>query len=138
MSLSPDEERQAARKARIETQDQAARAARNQVLFREINERLRGLNAAALADNGEWICECANEACAERIGMSVEEYETIRDTGRHFFVAPADVHVWPEIERVADRNDRYWIVEKTGPAAATLLTATTSPRAGATAYEPSS
>jgi hypothetical protein len=117
MSPSSDERRQAERKARIEAQDQAARAARTQLLFRGINERLRELNAASLADDGEWICECANDACAERIAMSVKEYETIRDTGHRFFVAPADVHVWPNVHHVAERNDRYWIVEKTGAGA---------------------
>ena len=45
MALSEDDRRQAARKARIETQDQAARVARIQGLFREINERLRELKA---------------------------------------------------------------------------------------------
>jgi hypothetical protein len=114
MSLSANEQRQAARKARIDTQDQAARAARNHVLFREINERLRDLNAASLADDGEWICECANDACAERIGMSVVEYETIRDSRSRFFVAPAAVHVWTDIERVAERNHRFWIVDTMG------------------------
>ena len=84
------------------------------MLFREINERLRELNAASLADSGEWICECANDACAERIGMPVEEYETIRDSRSRFFVAPADVHVWADIERVAQRNHRFWIVETMG------------------------
>jgi hypothetical protein len=117
MSLSRDEQRQAARRTRIEMQDQAARAARIQRLFREINERLRDLNAASLAGSGEWICECANDACAERITMSVAEYETIRDSGPRFFVAAGDVHVWPNVERIAERNDRYWIVEKTGPGA---------------------
>lgn len=117
MALSEDDQRQSARKARIETQDQAARAARIQTLFREINERLRDLNATSLADRGEWICECANDACAERIAMSVEEYETIRDSGARFFVAPGEIHVWPDIERVAERRMGYWIVEKNGAAA---------------------
>jgi hypothetical protein len=117
MALSEDDRRQAARKARIETQDQAARAARIQGLFREINERLRELNAAALADSGEWICECANDACAERIGMPVEEYEAIRDSSGRFFVACADAHVWMNVERVVERRAGYWIVEKISPAA---------------------
>jgi hypothetical protein len=117
MALSEDDQRQAARRARIETQDHAARAARIQGLFREINQRLRDLNAASLADSGEWICECANDACAERIAMSVEEYETIRDAGTRFFVAPGDAHVWPDVERVAERRAGYWIVEKSGTAA---------------------
>jgi hypothetical protein len=136
MSLSRDELRQAERKARIEAQDQAARAARNQMLFRGINERLRGLNAASLADDGEWICECANDACAERVAMSVKEYETIRESRHRFFVAPADVHVWPNVHRVVERNHRYWIVEKIGVGA--RLTTKTNRRPGQLGLPPRS
>jgi hypothetical protein len=46
--------------------------------------------------------------------MSAEEYETIHGDEACFFVAPGDEHVWDDVERVTDRNDRYWIVEKFG------------------------
>jgi hypothetical protein len=100
-----------------DSSDREARAAKNQALFREINERVRVLNEgfAMVIPVGEWICECANETCTERIEMTAEEYETIRSDGARFFVAPADEHVWPDVERVTSRLDhRYWIVEKIG------------------------
>ena len=101
----------AARKARIGAQDDAARAARNEELFRELNERLGDINENAVAEMGgisEWICECADGTCIERVPMSFEEYETIRASGRRFLVAPDDEHV--------QRNNRYWVVEKKGDA----------------------
>ena len=100
--------------------DRQTRAARNQSLFREINERIKDVNDSfsAVTETGEWICECANDTCVERIEMSVNEYEAVRADGARFFVAPGDEHVWPEAEKVTDRNDRYWIVEKFGQAAA--------------------
>ena len=119
MSLSGDEERTAARKARIGAQDDAARVARNEELFRELNERLGDINENAVAEMGgisEWICECADGTCIERVPMSFEEYETIRASGRRFLVAPADEHVQPDVENVVERNDRYWVVEKKGDA----------------------
>src|SRR3954453_5821745 len=95
-----------------------ARAARNQSLFREINERIEdltpGFGSALPVD--EWICECANDACTERVQMSAAEYEAVRSSGDRFFVAPSDDHVWPDVEEVTARNDRYWIVEKVGQA----------------------
>ena len=95
-----------------------ARAARNQSLFREINERIEDLSAGfdLRAPVEEWICECANDACTERIQMSAAEYEAVRNDGARFFVAPSAEHVWPDVEEVTARNERYWIVEKIGPA----------------------
>ena len=97
-----------------EVRGKQERAARNQSLFREVNERVKDVNDGfriftALSD---WVCECANDRCVERIVMSSEEYEHIRANGARFFVAPSAEHVWPDVERVVERQDRYWIVEK--------------------------
>ena len=94
------------------------RAASNQTLFREVNERVKELNDGftLVTPLGEWICECANDTCTERVEMSATEYEKIRGDGARFFVAPGDEHVWPDVELVRERNDRYWIVEKVGRA----------------------
>jgi hypothetical protein len=101
-----------------EQSDRQSRAAKNQSLFREINERIIDLNDAfsGVTETGEWVCECANETCIERIGMSADEYEAIRANPRHFFVAPSDEHVCPDAENVVDRQARYWTVEKLGAA----------------------
>lgn len=89
-------------------------------MFRELNERFEELGeASGLAIlPGEWMCECVNDTCVEQIAMSVEEYEAVRRNGAHFFVASSDEHFRPNVERVLEHNDRYWVVEKTGHAAA--------------------
>jgi hypothetical protein len=99
-------------------EDRGSRAARNQSLFREINERVKQLNEgfSMVLPVGEWICECADDACVERIELSAAEYEAVRDDGTHFLVAPGDEHVYLDVEIVTDRNDRYWVVEKFGTA----------------------
>ena len=96
-----------------------ARAARNQALFREINEATEPMKetAADITPYAEWLCECANGDCLERISMTTGEYRTLRETPTHFAVAPGDQHVIPNIERIVDKTDRYWIVEKLGAAA---------------------
>jgi hypothetical protein len=98
--------------------DRAEHAAGAQSLFREINERVRALNESfsQLLDLGDWICECANESCVERIELSSTAYEQIRQNGARFFVAPSDEHVWPDIENVIERKARYWVIEKVGKA----------------------
>jgi hypothetical protein len=99
-------------------EDRGSRAARKQSLFREINERVKQLNEgfSMVLPVGEWICECADDTCVERIALSAAEYEAIRDDGTHFLVAPGDEHVFFDVEIVTARNERYWVVEKFGTA----------------------
>ena len=97
---------------------QEAQAAKNQSLFREVNERVKDVNASfnPLLELSDWLCECAIETCVERISMTPQEYETVRAKGNHFAVSPDDGHVVPEVERVVEQQDRYWVVEKIGHA----------------------
>jgi hypothetical protein len=94
--------------------DRQERAARNQSLFREINERIEDLNESfgMVLPLGEWICECANDTCVENVEMTAGEYEAIRNNGARFFVAPSKEHLWPDVEVVVGQNEHYWIVEK--------------------------
>jgi hypothetical protein len=79
-----------------------------------VNERVKDINDQfhVFTALGDWICECANESCAERIEMTVREYEHVRSTGQRFFVTAADEHVWPDVELVVERHAKYWVVEK--------------------------
>ena len=92
------------------------RVARNEVLFREINERI----AAAAADHGadghvyEFLCECADEKCLERVALTVAEYERIRGDAKRFVVVQR--HVVPEAERVVLHEAGHDVVEKHGTA----------------------
>jgi hypothetical protein len=69
------------------------RAATNHALFREVNERVRELNEgfSLVRSMDEWICECANDTCLERLTFSAE-YEAVRRDQARFFVAPTDEH----------------------------------------------
>ncbi len=97
---------------------QAAVAARTQSLFRVVNERVKEVNEAfsILVPLGDWICECARHDCAERLALTLAEYSGLRAHPREFAVAPSDLHVLPDVERVVDRTDRFWVVEKYGEA----------------------
>jgi hypothetical protein len=95
------------------------RLARNQTLFREINRRLAALNAGFrdVVERDVYACECANVSCIQHVHVSQAEYAAVRRDARRFFVAPAEEHVFPEVEIVVDKTDRYWVVEKQGVAA---------------------
>lgn len=96
------------------------RAAKTQSLFRLVNERIEPLNEtfSSISRINGYVCECADETCTEPIGMSVGEYEAIRARGNRFAIAPGDSHVWPDVERITEKRDRYWVVEKHGYASA--------------------
>jgi hypothetical protein len=100
--------------AQAEVVEKQQRAATNQALFREVNERVKDVNERfrVFTPLGDWVCECANDWCAERIEMTSEEYEHVRRAGARFFVAPGLEHVWPDVERIVERRSHYWIVEK--------------------------
>jgi hypothetical protein len=96
--------------------DQTAdRVAWNESAFREVNERMRAL-AVELDRTAEFVCECASVGCADRLSLSVDEYERTRTNSRRFVLVAG--HQRPEFERVVENRDGWVVVEKTGQAGA--------------------
>ena len=85
-----------------------ARVAKNEVLFREVNERIRDL--APEDGQTEFLCECGDAACVEPVTMSLSEYEFVRREAARFFVLPG--HEVPDVEDVVERRERFTIVAK--------------------------
>lgn len=92
------------------------RAARNQSLFREVNEKMCELHKAFAAFTGTLTiaCECANVECVQQLEIDPLEYLSIRSEPRHFAVRSG--HVYPEVERVVRERGSYVVVEKEGAA----------------------
>jgi hypothetical protein len=101
------------------------RAAKNQSLLREVNERIEALVAGEsssvfledlrLARPLDLACECMDETCTQRVTLTVAEYEAIRADSNSFFVIPG--HEVPEVEEVVREEDRYLVVAKLGAGA---------------------
>lgn len=101
------------------------RLGRNQLIFREVNERLRDLAETAPDGKTEYLCECGDVTCTNRIELRLVQYEAVRARPNTFFMIPG--HERLEIERVVDQPDGYMIVEKIVPlddAARRALTST--------------
>ena len=97
------------------TEDQEERLAKNESLFRTLNENIRGLASGLRGHEPfEFICECATSGCFERLSLTLEEYERIRQDGTHFLLANGHEDI--EIEQVIARRDGYVVVEKDGVA----------------------
>ena len=104
------------------------RMAKNEALFRSVNERVHELTerlslVGVVEEQGaeEYLCECVDIECMERVRATDEEYERVRSNPLWFFVALG--HVAPEIERVVDENERFAVVEK-GPGERDIVIAT--------------
>jgi hypothetical protein len=89
---------------------QRRRAAKNQSVFRDVNERIEDLAGSAMF--ATFVCECLREDCEQAISLTLEEYEHIRSSPNRFFVV--DSHQVDEIEDVVDGTERYLIVSKLG------------------------
>lgn len=92
------------------------RAARNEALFRRVNERVEEVSQAfqSILEDADFFCECADVDCMEQMRMTLREYEALRDVSTHFAVKPG--HVAPEDERVVEERVGYVVVEKIGHA----------------------
>jgi hypothetical protein len=90
------------------------RLALNEALFRQVNERLLEVSALlGTVDSGpEFVCECPDEGCTERIRLSSAEYEGLRANPRHFVVRPG--HEAHSVERIVADHGSYRVVEKVG------------------------
>jgi hypothetical protein len=91
------------------------RLAQNEALFREVNERIAEvathfIEVETTGEVVEFTCECGHLECAERLAMTVAEYETIRAESTRFAVLPG--HELPEVESVVERHPTYLVVEK--------------------------
>lgn len=87
------------------------RAARNEALFREVNEAVENLAAQAPDEAAGFVCECSDEGCIERLEVPLDIYESARADPRRFLLVPGHE---TDVEHVVGRGDGYVIVEKDG------------------------
>jgi hypothetical protein len=86
------------------------RLARTEALFRDVNERIAESAEGFDAHQADFVCECGDQACTERVPATLDEYEQVRRDGRRFLIRPG--HENDRIERVVERRPRSAVVEK--------------------------
>jgi hypothetical protein len=98
----------------VETEEQHLdRRIRNEMLFRAVNEKLRGLNAEfeAFADERAlFVCECSRIDCIEQIELAVADFDEICGMPNRYMVIPG--HELLDVESVVSREAGYLVVEK--------------------------
>jgi len=84
--------------------------AHTEALFRDVNERIAQSAERFDAERTQFVCECADPGCTNRLEASLEEYEEVRADGATFMLTPGHAH--DDIERVVKDRGRFHIVEK--------------------------
>src|SRR3954451_12393009 len=86
--------------------------ARNEALFREVNDEIEKLEDLHAITGGTLhiVCECGDLACAERIVVPTIAYERVRADATLFFIKPG--HDKPEVEDTIEQTERYHVVRK--------------------------
>lgn len=93
----------------------AEAAARNEEVFRTVNERIdEGAEKHQVEGRIPFHCECCNASCVEKLSLAPGEYERVVEQRFCFVVIPG--HENNAVERVVQRNPDYFVVEKVGEA----------------------
>jgi hypothetical protein len=90
------------------------RAARNEALFRAVNEEIRDVDRRFGVRASSFVCECADDKCILRLSVPADVYTAARASSTRFLVAPG--HEDPSLERVVERHNGFFVVEKFGTA----------------------
>jgi alkanesulfonate monooxygenase SsuD/methylene tetrahydromethanopterin reductase-like flavin-dependent oxidoreductase (luciferase family) len=91
--------------------EREVRIAHTEALFRDVNERIAESAERFDAEEADFVCECSEQHCAERVAATLEEYEQVRGHGDHFLLVPG--HEDTDVERVVARpRPRLAVVKK--------------------------
>jgi transcription initiation factor TFIID subunit TAF12 len=98
--------------------------ARNEALFREVNERVQEVSEDRATLTTDFVCECGDTKCTDTIPLRDEEYEHVRADPLLFALVPG--HEIPDVEEVVAEHERFNIVRK--HVAEGILATQTNPR----------
>jgi hypothetical protein len=88
----------------------ADRAARNEEVFRDINERIeQGAEQHGVEAPLSFRCGCGQASCVTTIDVPPTKYERVVNERYHFILIPG--HEQSGIERIVERRGRYIVVE---------------------------
>jgi hypothetical protein len=92
--------------------ERSARLAANEAVFRAGNESI-GKATRGRSEQTEFLCECGDPQCFQRVELSHEEYEAVRSHPARFVVASGHEDLTAG-EIVVEERDQWTLVEKRG------------------------
>jgi len=94
--------------------EQERSLARNESLYRDVNEAIERGQWPGEHHPAAFRCECARAGCAALLELTPSEYERARAHPRRFVLVPG--HEDARVEDVVERHTAYVLVEKRGQA----------------------
>jgi hypothetical protein len=93
------------------------RAARNELVFRAVNEQIMDVTERFQAELSELdlVCECADPSCTATVRLEVEEFSEI-DRAKNAFIVLRG-HEDAQVEAVVNERSGYVVVRKRDVAA---------------------
>ncbi len=93
------------------------RLVKNELAFRDYNNRRVGFEEQAAPTEAEaelevvpFVCECGSADCIAALMVTVGDYVEVHSAPNRFIVKTG--HYYPDVERLAEERDDYWVVEK--------------------------
>jgi hypothetical protein len=99
--------------------EQNVRIAKTEAFFRNVNERIAETARRFGSEEAEFVCECHDQTCVERVELKLADYDAVRESATRFILLPGHEH--EPIERVVERRARYRIVQKFNRTVAALV-----------------
>jgi hypothetical protein len=90
------------------------RIAKNNLIFREANEKIRA-TSDEYNDPLEMIpflCECPRPACMTIVRLTAAQYGDVRADSSHFLTAPGHEEAEAPVGHVVSRTENYVVIEK--------------------------
>lgn len=93
-------------------EDQNASLAKNEALYRRVNERIESISDQVPRDEQtmDFVCECDRPGCFEKVTATRAEYESVRSVSTHFIV-----HNGPSRSRASDSGGHVHGRERWAP-----------------------
>ena len=88
------------------------RITKNNLIFREANEKIRARADDAPLERVPFLCECPDPECVTILRLTLTEYQAVRAHPGHFFTAAGHEEAEAPIGRVVSREGAYVVVEK--------------------------
>ncbi|HSS81322.1 MAG TPA: hypothetical protein VLK24_09010 [Gaiellaceae bacterium] len=90
--------------------DREERIIENEKLFREVNERVADMQANFSGPDPEWVCECGDETCFDKVTVPIDDYQRIRAHDDWFLIRPG--HEKTDVEKIVRQRNGFLVVEK--------------------------
>ena len=99
--------------------EQQVRIAKTESFFRNVNERIAESAERFGSEEAEFVCECHDQSCVDRVEVRLPDYEAVRENPTRFILLPG--HENESIEQIVERSPRYRVVEKVNGTIAAIV-----------------